>query len=454
MRQRLSGWGNFPVAATDLGRPEQLRALRELVAADGPLIARGLGRSYGDAAVCDGGTTVLMTRLNRFCALEETGNADGEVVLRCEAGVSLAEIIAHLLPRGYFPPITPGTKFVTVGGAIANDVHGKNHHVDGSFASCLLDLQLLLPSGEQLRCSRVEHPDIFWATVGGIGLTGIILEARLRLRRVPSAYLTVQYLRSRSLEETIDLFRTTDVSTRYSVAWVDCLAPGKAMGRAVLMNGDHTPIQELPLSRRQLPYAIAAARPKTVPLVPPISLINHRTTAAFNALYYAGHSTRKTIVDYDHFFYPLDGVHHWNRVYGPAGFVQCQAVFPEERGPSALAEVLTTLRAAHKPSFLAVLKRTGDPSGGLLSFPRRGWTLAVDIPVSRDLQPFMDDLHERIAGHGGRVYLAKDATLSAAMFERMYPEVGAFMAVRDRCDPSHRLSSAMARRLGLGGGGQ
>jgi FAD/FMN-containing dehydrogenase len=454
LRQRLSGWGNFPAATTDVRRPEQLRTLPELLAGSDHLIARGLGRSYGDEAVCSQGSTVLMTRLNRFLALEEPQQADRDAILRCEAGVSFAEIIAHLLPRGYFPPVTPGTKFVTVGGAIANDVHGKNHHVDGSFASCLLDFELLLPSGDQIHCSRTEHADVFWATIGGIGLTGVIVEARLRLRRVPSAYLTVRYLRARNLAETIDGFRSTDASERYSVAWVDCLARGAAAGRAVLMNGDHTPVPELPPALRATPYAVRPSKARTVPVVPPRSLIDRRTTAAFNALYYARHRSRKAVVDYERFFYPLDGVQHWNRIYGPAGFVQCQAVFPEEEGPRALGDVLATLGEARKPCFLAVLKRTGEASGGLLSFPRRGWTLAVDIPVTPDLPPFMEGLHARIVGHGGRVYLAKDSTLSAGVFERMYPEVGAFAEVRDRCDPGHRLSSAMSMRLGIGGGGQ
>lgn len=452
LRQCLSGWGHFPAVTTDVQRPEQLRILPELLAGSHPLIARGLGRSYGDEAVCSQGSTVLMTRLNRFLALEEPDQAGA--TLRCEAGVSFAEIIDHLLPRGYFLPVTPGTKFITVGGAIANDVHGKNHHGDGSFASCLVDFELLLPSGDQIRCSRTEHPDVFWATLGGIGLTGIVIEARLRLRRVPSAYLTVQYLRSRNLAETVDLFRSTDAAERYSVAWVDCLARGSGAGRAVLMNGDHTPVSELPAPLRAAPYVVHRPRPKTVPVTPRRSVVNRFTTTAFNALYYAAHPTRKTVVDYNRFFYPLDGVQNWHRIYGATGFVQCQAVFPEEEGPRALAEMLARLAEARKPSFLAVLKRMGEASGGLLSFPRRGWTLAVDISVTRDLPPFMDALHERILGYGGRVYLAKDATLSARLFERMYPEADAFASVRDRCDPGHRLSSAMSMRLGLGGGRQ
>ena len=454
VRQHLSGWGNFPLVPTEVRRPEGLQDLRTLVDGDQRILARGLGRSYGDESICPEGSTILMSRLNRFLSLEEPESGDGDAVLRCEAGVSFAEIIDHLLPRGYFLPVTPGTKFVTVGGAIANDVHGKNHHIDGSFAACLVDFELLLPSGDRMHCSRSENADVFWATVGGLGLTGIVVEARLRLRRVESAYITVQYLRSRSLTETIELFRSTDASVRYSVAWVDCLASGSASGRAVLMNGDHTPVEALPSRLRAEPYKIRATKAKTVPLVPPLSLINRYSTSAFNAMYYASHRTAESVVDYNRFFYPLDGVHHWNRIYGPAGFIQCQAVFPEEEGPRALAEVLQALGQAHKPSFLAVLKRTGDPSGGLLSFPRRGWTLAVDIPVTDDLPPFMDALHERIVGYGGRVYLAKDATLSATLFARMYPEAGAFTAIRNRCDPHHRLSSAMSRRLGLDGDGQ
>jgi len=452
VRQSLAGWGNYPLIPTAVARPERIAELQALVTRGGdtPRIARGLGRSYGDAAVAPGGTTVAMTRFNRLLALEEDG--EGGLLLTCEAGLSLAEVITHLLPRGYFPPVTPGTKFVTVGGAIANDVHGKNHHVDGSFATAVQRFRLLTPEGELLSCSRQEHPDLFWATLGGLGLTGVILEATWRLRAVPSAYLRVEYLRTSGLEETIQTFVRTDAAARYSVAWIDCLASGRAMGRAVVMNGDHAAPEELAPTLRQAPWRVRSPRPLAVPFPPPFSLITAGTTSLFNALYYAAHPSRQVLVDYDRFFYPLDAVHHWNRVYGRRGFVQCQAVFPEEEGPAALQAMLQSLRSARKPSFLAVLKRTGEASGGLLSFPRRGWTLAVDIPVTADLPAFMDRLHAQIADYGGRVYLAKDATLRPALLRRMYPNLERFLAIKERVDPHGRLQSALSRRLGLGGG--
>lgn len=451
----LSGWGNFPTVSAQVARPEQGRSVAEIVAdARGTgLIARGMGRSYGDQAVQDAGTTVVMTRLNRMLALDASPSLDGEAVLRCEAGVTLAEIIRHLLPRGLFPPVTPGTKFVTVGGAIANDVHGKNHHIDGSFARFVLDFTLLLPSGEHRVCSRGENPDLFWATVGGMGLTGIILEARLRLRRVPSAYLTVQYLRSANLDETIDLFSSTDASSRYSVAWLDCLARGRHAGRAVLMNADHTAAEELPHRAAVHPFHPELHKPRAIPVPLPGGMVNPLTVSAFNALYYAVHPTRRVVTDYERFFYPLDAVENWTRIYGRTGFVQCQAVFPEEEGSKGLVDMLLTLRQGHKPSFLAVLKRMGPASGGMLSFPRPGWTLAVDIPVTRDLHAFMDRLHQRVLHHGGSVYLAKDATLRRELLAPMYPRLGELLRVKSAVDPSGRVGSAMSHRLGIGGDG-
>ncbi len=447
--RELSGWGQYPRERCRVFRPEQRGELAAALAAggDGGLIARGMGRSYGDEALHATGAVVLMTRLNRFLALDPVAG-----VLECEAGVTLAEIIEVALPHGLFLPVTPGTKFVTVGGAIANDVHGKNHHRDGSFAGCLQGFDLLTAGGEVLACSRETHADAFWATLGGLGLTGVITRARLRLLRVESAFLAVDYARAADLDQAIALFDRHEADYPYSVAWIDCLAPGRALGRSLLMHARHASAADARAAGAADPMRPPPRRVRGVPLELPGGLLNPLTTRAFNALYYARPRPAGRLEGYDAFFYPLDAVEHWNRIYGRRGFVQCQALLPPAGGREALVALLEKLRAARRASFLAVLKRMGPASGGLLSFPGPGWTLALDMPTTADLPGFMDGLHELILRHGGRVYLAKDATLRPAHLRAMYPALPRFLEVKRRLDPEGRICSSLARRLEIAGG--
>jgi FAD/FMN-containing dehydrogenase len=406
-------------------------------------IARGLGRSYGDAALNADAGVIVHDRLARFLAFDPV---TGE--LSCEAGVSMADIIETWLPRGWFPPVTPGTKFVTVGGAIAADVHGKNHHRDGTLASFVRELTLLTADGETLRCSRDERPDAFWATVGGMGLTGMILDARLRLRPVESAWMRVDYRKARDLDETLAVFAASDAGSPYSVAWIDCLARGRAMGRAVIMHGDHATAADVRAAGRE-PSA-RARRAIAVPCDVPGALLNPLTMRLFNTVYYAAHrDARGRLVEMERFFYPLDGVAQWNRLYGRRGFVQYQVVFPTDASHRALVALLERLSASGRPSFLAVLKRLGPANAGMLSFPREGYTLALDLPVRPGLVTFLGRLDQLVLDHGGRVYLAKDATATAAAVRVMYPRLDEFRAVKARLDPRGVVSSSLARRVGL-----
>jgi FAD/FMN-containing dehydrogenase len=427
-------------------RPERRAAVAEALRAKAAptFVARGLGRSYGDASLNADGGVIVHDRLDRVLDFDAASGT-----LTCEAGVSFADVIRGWLPRGWFPPVTPGTKFVTLGGAIAADVHGKNHHRDGTIASFVDALTLLTADGDTLHCSRAENADVFWATVGGMGLTGMILDVRLRLRRVESAWLSVDYRKARDLDETLGVFAASDERAAYSVAWIDCLARGRATGRAVIMHGDHASAARVRAAGFD-PLEPSRGPGMTVPLDAPGMLLNPLTVRLFNAVYYAAHgNAADRLVSFERFFYPLDRVAHWNRMYGRGGFAQYQAVLPLEAGRQGLVELLDRLSASNRPSFLAVLKRLGPENAGLLSFPRDGYTLALDLPVRAGLVEFLRELDHLVIARGGRVYLAKDATTTPAAVEAMYPRLGEFRTLKTRLDPRGVISSSLARRLGL-----
>ncbi|HEX5445212.1 MAG TPA: FAD-binding oxidoreductase [Pirellulales bacterium] len=456
--QILTGWGNVAGERARIYRPERLGDLRDAVETCGEtLISRGLGRGYGDAAINAG--VVSHLRLNRMLAFD-----DQRGIVECEAGVTFDDLLRVGLPRGFFPAVTPGTKHVTIGGAIAADVHGKNHHADGSLADCLLDFRLLTASGETLRCSRTENAAAFWATLGGMGLTGAIVDARLRMRPVTSAFLTVDYEKTADLDATLERFAQGDARYQYSVAWIDCLARGPSLGRSVLMRGNHTPVEELPAdigphlaspSGREYGPHLTSPRGRgklRMPCFLPNLVLNSWSVRAFNALYYRRHGDRRAVVDYDTFFYPLDAVADWNRIYGRRGFLQYQAVFPTATSRTGLVALLEALAASRQASFLAVLKTFGPANQGLLSFPVAGSTLAVDLPnTGPAVMGLLDDLDEIVIRHGGRVYLAKDVRLSRRAFEAMYPQADEFRRIKAAIDPQGRFDSALARRLGLSG---
>ena len=447
--QHLSGWGRFPAALTQLVRPEQMHGLPELVRRHPHIIARGLGRSYGDAAINGDGVALLIERLNRFLGFDP---ASGEV--RCESGVTIQDLLVHLQPRGFFPPVTPGTKYITLGGALAADVHGKSHHKDGSFSRHVSWFKLLTASGEVVRCSRDENADLFWATLGGMGLTGIITDVCFRMKTVESAYVSVDYERAPNIDAALQLFENSDAQYTHSVAWIDCLTKGRHLGRSILMRGNWAPESALSRKQAQNPLSLRGAKRMAVPFDAPRFLLNPLSVRLFNAAFYHRHRTaRNVLVPYEPFFYPLDKIRDWNRLYGKRGFLQYQCVLPYRGGREGMIRILELLSSEGHASFLAVLKRFGESEPGqLLSFPRPGYTLAVDLPRDGERQDtLLANLDRVVLQAGGRVYLAKDARLSAESFQAMYPEAPRWLEIKRQVDPERRFTSSLSRRLGLDG---
>ncbi|OYT72276.1 MAG: FAD-linked oxidase [Chloracidobacterium sp. CP2_5A] len=445
---QLASWGRFPVTPTELLRPARQDDLLSLLGERryAALIGRGYGRSYGDAALNAGGAVVEQTRFDRLLAFDESAG-----VLVAEAGLRLKEILETFAPRGWFLPVTPGTKHVSLGGALACDIHGKNHHCDASFSSYVEWFELLTADGRIRRCSKAEQPDLFWATAGGMGLTGFILTVALKLRRIETTYIGVDYARTRDLDETIERCEAEDHRYRYAVCWIDCLATGKRLGRSVLMRGDHLAAAELPAQLRKHPLTLPRKREVTVPFSFPNGVINPLTVRAFNTAFYYQHPKARSgaVVDFDSYFYPLDAVLEWNRVYGRRGFIQYQPALPLETSRATLIKLLERLSQAKIASFLAVLKRFG-PQEGLLSFPMPGYTLALDIPMTgARMLAVLDELDELVAQAGGRIYLGKDARLKPRHLEAMYPRLPEWRRIKQAVDPEGIFSSDLSRRVGL-----
>ncbi|MEE8388670.1 MAG: FAD-binding oxidoreductase [Acidiferrobacterales bacterium] len=412
---------------------------------DAPMISRGLGRSYGDAALNANGNVVLTERVNRFLQFDaESGR------LRAEAGVSLADVIDVCLPRGWFPQVTPGTKYVSLGGCLAADVHGKNHHKVGAFSSSVEEFSLITADGATLKCTHDENVDVFWATVGGMGLTGVVSELTLQLKKVETAYVISQHVKAADLESAFQVLAEEGPESEYSVAWIDCLARGRKLGRSVIMQGRHASVDEISTAKQKAPLQAAIHRHRRLPVNLPSWVLNPLSISSFNALYYyhQGKKTRPFISDVDSFFYPLDAIDNWNRMYGNNGFVQYQCVLPLANAFDSIKTLLERLAKSRRASFLAVLKRMGPASQGLMSFPMEGYTLALDLPLrGKGLFTLLDELDEQVLAAGGRVYLAKDARLGANAFASMYPQLVEWQKIKLRIDPGNHFTSGMARRL-------
>lgn len=419
------------------------RDARELagLAGHGGVIARGNGRAYGDSAV-GGAATLDMRRLNRMLSFDPDSG-----VLVAEAGVLLADIIDAFLPRGWFLQVTPGTKFVSLGGAIASDVHGKNHHRDGAFGSFVEWLDLMGPDGAVKRVSRRDNSQLFEWTLGGMGLTGIILRAALRLRPVQSAWIRQRTIVAENLRAAIDAFEGAQEAT-YSVAWIDCLASGAALGRSLVMLGEHAEADELPAAYRAAPLSSPLKRKRRVPFDAPAKALNRHTVRAFNALYWRKgcRGPAETLIDWDTYFYPLDAILGWNRIYGRRGFVQFQCVVPLDGAERSLAALLTETARAGQGSFLAVLKRLGAQESRF-SFPMEGYTLALDFPANPTTLALLDRLDRITLEHGGRFYLAKDARLPARTFHAADPRAAEFVAMRQEASLDRAFASGQSNRL-------
>jgi FAD/FMN-containing dehydrogenase len=429
----LSGWGRLAVPGREL-RSEDLERLT-----DHAVLTRGLARSYGDSSLPppDAPTVIATPLADRLIGFDEpTGR------LRAEAGFSIQDLIRVFLPRGWFTPVTPGTQYVTLGGMVAADVHGKNHHVDGTIGRHVRALKLRVASGDIVECSREQEPDLFRATVGGMGLTGHILEVELTLARIPSPWILAETQRVANIDEYLRALRESAAGWPFTMGWIDCLSSGAALGRGALMRGRWAAAGEapskLPNAKTRLP----------VPLVCP-SWVMGRTVGrvANEAIYQVSRTHAGRIMHPESFFYPLDMLLDWNRLYGRRGFTQHQSVLPEAAGPGAVRGLLELLAREGAASFLCVIKDCGDEGEGLLSFPLRGTSIALDLPVRDNTQRIVDTLNEYVIKAGGRIYLAKDAFTRPEHYRAMEPRLDRWLAIRRHWDPECRLRSAQSVRL-------
>jgi decaprenylphospho-beta-D-ribofuranose 2-oxidase len=430
---RVSGWGRHPVRDAEVLTPRSV-ADAAATLAGGAVTPRGLGRSYGDSSLGD--------RLVDTSGLDHLRSFDVEAgVVTCEAGMSLSTLLEVVVPRGWFLPVTPGTRWVSVGGAVASDVHGKNHHVAGSFSDHVDRLLVLTGDGEVVESSRTRHPDLFHATCGGMGLTGLVLEATIRLLPVRSRRIVERIDKAPDLDTAIDLFARHAGAT-YSVGWIDLVAQGRALGRSLVMTGEHAEDGDLSMDR---------PAPLGVPVDAPSPLLNRGTVKAFNTLYYGRVRAAVTehLVDHEPFFYPLDRIADWNRLYGRRGLLQWQCVVPEAAGREPLREIVGRIAGSGLASPLAVLKVFGDGNDNHLSFPRRGTTLAVDLKVGPRALALCAELDDLVVAAGGRLYLTKDSRMTPETFRRTYDRIDEFEEVRRSWGAAGVFVSDQSRRLGL-----
>ena len=443
----LTGWGCSPRSSSTVRFPATMGELERSIGDVGErgVVARGLGRSYGDAALNAGGTVVDTTGVARIELDEATG------LVTATAGTSIDELLRVLVPRGRFVPVTPGTRYVTVGGAIAADIHGKNHHRVGSWCDAVRSLRLLVPSGEIIEATPDGTPDLFWATAGGMGLTGVIVDATFACPSIPSSQVLVDTVRTADLDGVMTAMVDEDHLYDYSVAWIDLMATGSSLGRSVLTRGRFAQIDELDPAHQRSPLAFDPKVRLAAPPWVPTGLLNSLSVRVFNEAWFRRAPKHRTgeLQSIAAFFHPLDAVRGWNRIYGTRGFLQWQFVIPDD-DHETLRRIVAQLAEAGCTSFLAVLKRFGPGNSGMLSFPSAGWTLALDIPAGlAGLGPLLDRLDVEVADAGGRIYLAKDSRMDRRLLDVMYPRLGEWREVQASVDPDGVLVSDLGRRLGL-----
>ena len=439
----ISGWGNYPRVETRWRTPQDDADFTRRLKTDGPGIARGAGRAYGDAAI--GSNTTLSTRhLDRMISFDRAS-----AVLTVEAGVLLSDIIDVFLPRGFFPPVVPGTRFVTIGGMVAANVHGKNHHISGGFGRHIQSLTLITADGTQLVCTPTQNAQLFRATIGGMGLTGIIRDVTFRLIAVETGLIRQETIVLPNIDAVMGSFEDSRDWT-YSAAWIDGLARGASLGRSVLFRGEHALRSDLPPLADPQMRALHPPR-LSVPVYLPNVTLNRLSVRSFNALYlwYNRRHAGTHLVPLASCFFPLDAIAHWNRIYGRQGFLQYQCVIPRRKSRDALGEILEIVATRGSPSFLAVLKLLGPDDAGMMAFPMDGYTLALDFPASEKSFSLCAELDERVLAYGGRIYFAKDARQSRDLVEAGYPNLAAFREIRRQSGAVARFGSLQSERLGL-----
>ena len=438
MVKQLSNWGNYPALDCDESSFTQEEQLTQYVNSHDHIIARGNGRCYGDASLGEHSISTL-----RYDKILQFDAENG--VFECQAGITLDQVLAIIVPRGWFLPVTPGTKFITIGGAVASDVHGKNHHAEGSFSNHVITMDVLTGVGP-MSCSPENNPDLFWATCGGMGLTGVITKVQFRLKKIETAYIRQKQIKAENLDEIIRLFDEYKDYT-YSMAWIDCLKKGRNFGRSILIVGEHATKEELSEKQKATPLLLPEKLKLTIPFNLPSFVLNNFTVKAFNMLYYAKNYKKEMngVIPYEPFFYPLDAIHHWNRGYGKQGFVQYQFVLPIDR-KEGLAAIMHRISDKGWGSFLAVLKVFGKQDD-LISFPMEGYTLALDFPVRKGLFPFLDELDALVLEYGGKLYLSKDARMQQEVFWKSYPNAERFANIINTYNPVSKFRSVQSDRL-------
>lgn len=426
----------FPKADAEIVETNNYDGISEFVKCSDVLISRGNGRCYGDSSLQKNIFSTLA--LDKFISFDKTN-----CTIKCEAGVLLSDILKVVVPHGFFLPVTPGTRFITIGGAVASNIHGKNHHKDGAISKYIKDIELLNESGEIMYCSRNANKGLFINTIGGMGLTGIILTISLRLKRIETSFVSMKSIKARNLSEVLDLFDKYNNYT-YSVAWIDCLSKGAKLGRSILMLGEHSELGKLNSYQLKKPLAIHSDKQLNIPLMFPRVTLNSSSIRAFNFLYYNKQLRNEynKIVPYSSFFFPLDKLNNWNRIYGKNGFIQYQFVLPFENGREGLKKILVKIANSGLGSFLAVLKTfgEGDEFSAPISFPRSGYTLALDFKLTTKVLELLDELDEMVLNLNGRLYLTKDARMAKTSFNNMYKKSFSHPA---------KFGSLQSNRIGL-----
>ena len=441
---KLSSWGNYPVVDTTAVNLSTAGQMKNDIKGLNAVIPHANGRSYGDQAL---GEKVLLTR--KYNYITDFDIKKG--LITCQCGVTLDELLEVIVPKGWFLPVTPGTKYITVGGAIASDVHGKNHHKEGTFCDHIISFDLMLPDGTIIRCSKKENKEIFHATCGGNGLTGLVLKATFSLKPVETAYIKQRSIKAANIDELIKLLEENESYT-YSVAWIDCVSTGKNLGRGVLLLGEHAKISDLMNKKQKVdPLVLNSKKKLNVPFYFPNIALNKLSIKMFNFLYYhkAGSGISDSIIDYNTFFYPLDAVDNWNRIYGKRGFTQYQFAVPKSVGTKGVREIVERISKNGMGSFLAVLKTFGPANENYLSFPMEGYTLALDFPIKKKLFPFFDELDRLVEEYGGRLYATKDVRMSGSFFRNSYPLYNKFNSIRKKIKADRKFKSIQSERLGI-----